>query len=91
MRIKEIFCLPVLLLGLSGPALADTLVIDAVQATAPGDRPDKGQNMASVESRYGKPAEVVPAVGQPPITRWVYDGFTVYFEGDKVLHSVVHR
>jgi hypothetical protein len=30
-------------------------------------------------------------VGDPPISRWVYDHFTVYFEYDKVLHSVVNK
>jgi hypothetical protein len=30
-------------------------------------------------------------VGDPPITRWVYDRFTVYFENDRVIHSVVHH
>lgn len=97
MQLKQIFSLPVLLLGLAGltglngPVLADTLVIDTVKAAPAGERPAKGQSMATVEASFGKPAEVVAAVGQPPITRWVYDGFTVYFEGDKVLHAVSHR
>ena len=31
----------------------------------------------------------VPAVGKPPISRWEYPGFVVYFEHDHVIHSVV--
>ncbi|MBI5462515.1 MAG: phosphodiesterase [Gammaproteobacteria bacterium] len=70
---------------------ADTLVIDAVRQAADVERPAKGQSMAEVEARFGAPKTREPAIGQPPIARWVYDRFTVYFEGDTVLHSVAHR
>lgn len=70
---------------------ADTLMIEAVRQAAGVECPIKGQSMAAVEARFGAPNTKEPAVGQPPITRWVYAGFTVYFEGDTVLHSVVHR
>jgi hypothetical protein len=45
-------------------------------------------SMAQVEARYGAPAEKVAAVGQPPIARWVYPAFIVYFEGHHVIHAV---
>jgi hypothetical protein len=44
--------------------------------------------MASVEARFGVPASRGAAVGQPPITRWTYPNFTVYFEYDHVVHAV---
>jgi len=50
--------------------------------------PSRGTSMAQVEARYGAPAERYPAVGDPPITRWVYPGFVVYFEHNLVIHSV---
>jgi hypothetical protein len=28
-------------------------------------------------------------VGAPPITRWDYPNFSVFFEGDRVIHAVV--
>ena len=31
------------------------------------------------------------AVGQPPITRWDYREFSVYFERDRVINSVRHH
>jgi hypothetical protein len=74
----------------SGNAPADTLLIEGVsaaQATA-AERPARGSSMASVESRFGAPASRSGAVGQPPITRWEYPGFVVFFEYDKVLHTV---
>lgn len=52
------------------------------------DTPAAGSTMEQVEKKFGKPGNVLPAVGDPPITRWVYDGFTVYFEHDRVIHSV---
>jgi hypothetical protein len=30
-----------------------------------------------------------PTVGAPPITRWDYNGFSVVFEKDRVIDSVV--
>lgn len=53
-----------------------------------GSTPAPGSTMEHVEKQFGKPSTVVPAVGDPPITRWVYEGFTVYFEHDRVIHSV---
>ena len=30
-------------------------------------------------------------MGQPPITRWNYDQWSVYFEYDRVLYAVLHK
>ena len=81
-----------LVAGLSsaGYAPADTLLVEGVsaaQATAT-ERPARGSSMASVEARFGPPASRSGAVGQPPITRWDYAGFVVFFEYDHVVHSV---
>jgi hypothetical protein len=47
--------------------------------------------MERVASRYGEPASRHAAIGDPPITRWDYPGFSVYFEHNIVLHSVERR
>jgi hypothetical protein len=57
------------------------------------DAPSRGLSMAQVERRYGAPLDKLPTAGggaprQPPINRWRYQGFTVYFERDRVIHSV---
>jgi hypothetical protein len=70
--------------GAALPAFAE----DAPPAPA-GDHPERGMRMNAVEARYGAPASRYPAVGQPPITRWDYPGFVVYFENDRVLHAVI--
>ena len=44
--------------------------------------------MSTVEANFGEPRARHAAVGQPPITRWDYDGFTVYFEHNHVIHAV---
>ncbi len=51
-------------------------------------RPSRGMSMAAVESRFGQPASRHNAVGEPPITRWDYPGFAVYFEHQLVIHAV---
>ena len=80
-----------LALSLTGLAQADTLLIEKVRA---GDmsgvqRPPRGMSMADVETYYGSPERRYQAVGDPPITRWDYPALSVYFDGDKVVHSVV--
>lgn len=72
---------------------ADTLLIDGLDAAAEtaADRPRRGMSMATVERAFGEPLARIPAVGQPPITRWEYLEFIVYFEHEVVLHAAVKR
>jgi hypothetical protein len=74
-------------LALSGAALADELQMPAPESTA--DKPASGMSMEKVEAKYGAPTRRVPAIGEPPITRWEYPGFVVYFEHSLVVHTVV--
>jgi hypothetical protein len=53
--------------------------------------PSRGLSMAQVENRFGEPSQRVGAVGDPPISRWVYPQFVVYFEGSYVIHAVARR
>ncbi len=77
--------------ALTGTALADTVVIgDKVQVReSQMPTPKRGTTMSDVEKHFGAPAEKHPTVGQPPITRWDYNGFAVVFEHDRVVDSVV--
>lgn len=74
---------------------ADTLLIDAISkvpANSPSGlpRPVNGETMDMVHARFGAPVEELDTIGNPPITRWVYDKFTVYFEYNRVINSAVH-
>jgi hypothetical protein len=51
--------------------------------------PARGMTMAQVAGKFGDPLSKVAAVGTPPISRWEYSGFVVYFERDHVIHAVV--
>ncbi|MBI1421891.1 MAG: hypothetical protein GC149_00410 [Gammaproteobacteria bacterium] len=87
--------------GLSPLAGADVLTMPQSEPAAPPANtvtettsqtvPGRGMHMDQVEARFGAPKEKIPAVGEPPITRWVYDNYTVYFEHDIVLDSVIHH
>ena len=50
--------------------------------------PVRGMTMQEVASKFGDPASKSAAVGKPPITRWEYPGFVVFFEYDHVVHTV---
>lgn len=51
--------------------------------------PTTGLTKAQVKSQYGEPQQENPAKGKPPISSWEYAEFTVYFENDHVIHSVI--
>ena len=83
----------VLSLALTGasPVLADVLLMEGIQSAPAIDVPRNGITMTQVRQQYGSPATEHPAVGEPPITRWDYQGYSVFFEHDLVLHSVIHH
>jgi hypothetical protein len=82
--------LGLLLVASTSVVHADTLLVDGIQAEAAtaSQRPSRGMSMDGVEAKFGTPVEKHAAVGQPPITRWDYPGFSVYFEYQYVIHSV---
>lgn len=70
-------------------ASADELTTPpASTASQSAKGPARGMSMDKVEATFGAPSNRVPAVGQPPITRWEYPGFVVYFENRLVIHTV---
>jgi hypothetical protein len=78
------------LASLSIASIASAEELRMTQAPqASGNQPARGMSMAKVEATFGEPTHRVVAVGNPPITRWEYPGFVVYFEHNLVLHSVV--
>ncbi len=75
--------------------VGDTLLIERVREE-PANLPARGLSMAQVEARYGAPLQRLdPRGGQkrdwPVINRWVYPGYTVYFERSKVIDVVLAK
>jgi outer membrane protein assembly factor BamE (lipoprotein component of BamABCDE complex) len=66
-------------------AVADGIAVKESDVATPG----RGMTMDQVAAKFGSPTNKQPAVGQPPISRWDYPGFVVYFERNYVIHSVV--
>ncbi|MDH5408578.1 MAG: phosphodiesterase [Gammaproteobacteria bacterium] len=91
---RFIFTLALLLgFGLAMPGYAETVDVPVPEeekenfsVTLPG----RGMTMEAVEERFGAPEERHEQVGTPPITRWIYKTFTVYFEDKYVIHAVFH-
>lgn len=50
--------------------------------------PSYGERQAQVLEQFGEPRARHASVGQPPITRWDYPNFSVYFERTTVINSV---
>jgi hypothetical protein len=90
---KKLVALLVLCLVLSSVAMADILKIEGGDAAVVimDNRPNRGMNQLQVLELYGEPALRNAAVGQPPISSWDYNSFSVFFEGEYVLHTVNHE
>lgn len=52
------------------------------------EMPRHGDKQQHVLKRFGEPKQRKASVGQPPITRWDYPNFSVYFEYNTVINSV---
>lgn len=65
--------------------------VERKQVKAPGNLPKRGFSKEVVKTKFGDPQQVKEATGVPPIERWVYDAFTVYFEREHVIHTVAHN
>ena len=75
-------CAYAYMLALPAPATAGDTVL-----------PAKGSSMATVSREFGTPKLRHPAVGgdspkHPPITRWDYETFSVFFENQHVVDAV---
>jgi hypothetical protein len=75
----------------AGSLAADVLLIEEVRQADRMDLPTNGMKQSDVRNRYGVPAKEDAPVGDPPITRWDYNGWSVYFEYDLVLYTVLHK
>ena len=83
----------ILLLITALPLNAQTLEIPLGEQGDPQltQLPQTGESRRSVLERFGLADEEHAPVGQPPITRWDYREFSVYFEYDHVVNSVRHH
>ena len=80
----------------AGGLSAETLQMDGTtnadsSAYEESGRPSRGMTQVRVEATYGAPQKTDAAVGDPPISKWHYEKFVVYFEYDRVIHAVLKR
>ncbi len=88
------------LLALTPPALpagenAAPMMVTP-DAPRPAGMPARGATMDQVKQEFGAPLRIIAPSGEvtkthPPITRWVYKDYIVYFENDRVIHSARPR
>lgn len=93
LNLTRFTAIALLLLGLSANLSAESVALpdnSAKQTEFSVQLPGRAMSMETVQKRFGEPTTKYPAVGQPPITKWVYEKFTVYFESEYVIHAVVN-
>ncbi len=66
----------------------DTASQTSTAQTGMAVMPQRGLTMDEVVRYYGQPLSKKAPVGQPPISRWYYDGFVVVFEQNYVIHAI---
>lgn len=72
-------------------SLAEEIRLVGSQGSSSVSTPTIGQTNTTVAANFGQPLQASGSVGEPPISRWEYSQFFVYFEYDRVIHSVVKR
>lgn len=83
-------------LSMATPLQAETLEMPAATPATTAATgysvtlPGRGMTMTQVEEKFGPPLEKLPEVGDPPIIRWIYPDYTVYFEYQYVINSVLN-
>ena len=80
-----------LTLGLAMGASAQNMDMSAADRSSTFDsagKPTRGMTQDAVEASFGTPSDTREPVGDPPITRWDYANFVVFFEYDRVIHAV---
>ena len=72
---------------------AESLIVENIDKSnaALTERPRRGMSMDTVESNWGTPVNKRSGIGDPPISRWQYSTFVVYFEYSHVIHAVTIR
>ena len=87
----------VLLLSFSTASHAEILSIGKeVKIATKTETPRRGLSKQMVLKRFGKAKKTIVSTGKvtkrnPRITRWNYGSFSVIFENNHVVHTVVHR
>lgn len=88
--LKSLLLTTTLLAG--STVFADEIVVPVGQQGADKtslDRPKTGMRADKVEEKFGAPIKKSEAVGKPPISNWEYPEYRVYFEADRVIHTVL--
>lgn len=86
------YLFPLMMVLMCSAAQAETIRIPlGQQGLDQQTTPSRGDSKNSVLDQFGLADEELPPVGHPPITRWDYRYFSVYFEGDRVINSVAHH
>jgi hypothetical protein len=77
-------------IGFSIPAIAEDIRVPVGQQAQDSgvDVPKTGMTKANVRAKFGDPLQESAPVGEPPISRWTYSEYVVYFEHDHVIRSV---
>jgi hypothetical protein len=95
LRLSHITATGLLLIGLSANLAAEEINLpssDKTQTTEFSVQvPGRGMSMETVQNRFGEALTKEAAVGSPPISKWIYNNFTVYFESEYVIHAVVNN
>jgi hypothetical protein len=92
MKIQTSLFIATLLLS---PLMASANELNLNNEVKINNYPQRGKTMSHVRTQYGNAMRIHASKGKytknwPPITRWNYSHFTVYFEKNLVLHTVIH-
>ncbi len=71
--------------------LIESIVNEPANTTTGIVRPEPGITMEDVVVQFGEPMGRTRPVGDPPVSRWIYEDFVVFFERERVIRAVVRK
>lgn len=91
MKLLRLAALAASLSLVSLPAIAEILALPSggLGVTQGSSTAPRGASQVEVLGLFGEPQRRHQPVGVPAISSWEYDGFRVYFENGRVLHTVL--
>ena len=93
---SKITLLPLFLFFMASIAQADVLLLEGISKEPANNkdgvlRPTQGMSAQKVKETWGIPKSVTEPIGNPPIQRWEYEKFFVFFEKEHVINSVFKK
>ena len=84
--LTTLFTSLIILVSFTTAGYADSLLLNSLEGVT---RPNRGMELKDVVKIFGQPKTKSESIGNPPISRWDYGTYIVFFEHNRVIDAMV--